>query len=136
LALPRTVDSTAPRGDLALAVVLRSVAHPVLAWGLGTALGPPAHALLAAVAMASLPTAQNVLVYAMQYRHGEALARDAGLVTTVLCVRVLRVAAATLGSLRAAGRRRARRCGRRPARSARRRGSRDGGPRRSPRRRR
>jgi len=97
LALPRTVDSTAPRGDLALAVGLRSVAHPVLAWGLGTALGLPAHALLAVVAMASLPTAQNVLVYAMQYRHGEALARDAGLVTTVLCVPVLLVVAATLG---------------------------------------
>ncbi|WP_222595427.1 AEC family transporter [Cellulomonas terrae] len=97
LALPRTVDSTAPRRDLALAVGLRSVAHPVLAWGLGTALGLPGHALLAVVAMASLPTAQNVLVYAMQYRHGEALARDAGLLTTVLCVPVLLVVAATLG---------------------------------------
>ena len=71
--------------------------HPLLAWGLGTALGLPPHALLAVVAMAALPTAQNVLVYAMQYRHGEALARDAGLVTTVLCVPVLLVVAATLG---------------------------------------
>ena len=80
-----------------LAVSLRAVVHPLLAWGLGTALGLPPHALLAVVAMAALPTAQNVLVYAMQYRHGEALARDAGLVTTVLCVPVLLVVAATLG---------------------------------------
>ena len=97
LAAPRTVDTAAPRRELALAVGLRAVAHPLLAWGLGTALGLPAHALLAVVAMASLPTAQNVLVYAMQYRHGEALARDAGLITTILCVPVLLVVAGTLG---------------------------------------
>lgn len=97
LAIPRTVDTAAPRADLALAVGLRTLLHPLLAWGLGTALGLPPQALLAVVAMASLPTAQNVLVYAMQYRHGEALARDAGLATTVLCVPVLLVVAATLG---------------------------------------
>ena len=97
LAVPRTPGGEAPRRDLALAVGLRSVVHPVLTWGVGTALGLPAPALLAVVAMAALPTAQNVLVYAMQYRHGEALARDAGLVTTVLCVPVLLVVAATLG---------------------------------------
>jgi predicted permease len=97
LAVPRTVGTAAPRPDLAVAVTLRTAVHPLLAWGLGTALGLPPHALLAVVAMAALPTAQNVLVYAMQYRHGEALARDAGLVTTVLCVPVLLVVAATLG---------------------------------------
>ncbi|MCC2320899.1 AEC family transporter [Cellulomonas xiejunii] len=97
LAVPRGTGASAPRRDLALAVGLRSVVHPVLTWGVGTALGLPAPALLAVVAMAALPTAQNVLVYAMQYRHGEALARDAGLVTTVLCVPVLLVVAATLG---------------------------------------
>ncbi|QGQ18333.1 AEC family transporter [Cellulomonas sp. JZ18] len=97
LAVPRTAGTSAPRPDLALAVTLRSVAHPVAAWALGSALGLPAHALLAVTAMAALPTAQNVLVYAMQYRHGEALARDAGLVTTVLCVPVLLIVAATLG---------------------------------------
>ncbi|MBO0899262.1 AEC family transporter [Cellulomonas sp. zg-ZUI199] len=97
LAAPRTTADAAPRRDLALAVGLRSVVHPVLTWGVGTALGLPAPALLAVVAMAALPTAQNVLVYAMQYRHGEALARDAGLLTTVLCVPVLLVVAAALG---------------------------------------
>ncbi|MCC2336183.1 AEC family transporter [Cellulomonas wangsupingiae] len=97
LAVPRTPGGAAPRGDLALVVGLRSVVHPVLTWGVGTALGLPAPALLAVVAMAALPTAQNVLVYAMQYRHGEALARDAGLLTTILCVPVLLVVAAALG---------------------------------------
>jgi len=97
LAVPRTSGGAAPRRDLGLAVGLRAVVHPVLTWGVGTALGLPAPALLAVVAMAALPTAQNVLVYAMQYRHGEALARDTGLVTTILCVPVLLVVAATLG---------------------------------------
>ncbi|MBO3094566.1 AEC family transporter [Cellulomonas dongxiuzhuiae] len=97
LAVPRTTGGAAPRRDLALAVGLRSVVHPVLTWGVGSALGLPAPALLAVVAMAALPTAQNVLVYAMRYRHGEALARDTGLVTTILCVPVLLVVAATLG---------------------------------------
>lgn len=97
LAVPRTPGASAPRRDLVVAVAARSVVHPLVAWGLGTALDLPAHALLAVTAMAALPTAQNVLVYAMQYRHGEALARDAGLVTTVLCVPVLLVVAATLG---------------------------------------
>ncbi|TGY77993.1 AEC family transporter, partial [Cellulomonas shaoxiangyii] len=97
LAVPRTSGASAPRADLALAVALRSVVQPALAWALGTALGLSGSALLAVTAMAALPTAQNVLVYAMQYRHGEALARDAGLVTTLLCVPVLLVVAATLG---------------------------------------
>ncbi len=97
LAVPRAAGGSPPRRDLALAVGLRSAVHPLLTWGVGTALGLPASALLAVVAMAALPTAQNVLVYALQYRHGEALARDAGLVSTVLCVPVLLVVAATLG---------------------------------------
>ncbi|MFC8191188.1 AEC family transporter [Cellulomonas sp. NPDC057328] len=96
LAVPRAPGASAPRRDLVVAVALRSVVHPVLAWGLGSALGLPAHALLAVTAMAALPTAQNVLVYAMQYRHGEALARDAGLITTLLCVPVLLIVSAVL----------------------------------------
>jgi malonate transporter len=49
------------------------------------------------VAISALPTAQNVLVYALQYRRGQALARDAGLVTTILAVPVLLVITALLG---------------------------------------
>jgi predicted permease len=87
----------APRRDLVLVSVLRSVVHPALAIGLGVLLGLEGPALLAVAVVSALPTAQNVLVYAIQYRHGTALARDAGLVTTVLAVPTLLVVASVLG---------------------------------------
>jgi len=97
LAAPRVVGEQAPRGDLALVAALRAVVHPALAIGLGTLLGLHGEALLAVAVVSALPTAQNVLVYAIQYRQGTALARDAGLVTTVLAVPSLLVIAAVLG---------------------------------------
>lgn len=93
----RTTASHAPVPDLALAVVLRTVVHPLLAWALGTWLGLSEPALLGVVAMASLPTAQNVLVYAMRYGKGQAIARDAQVVTTVLAVPLLVAVALLLG---------------------------------------
>jgi malonate transporter len=71
--------------------------HPALAAAIGTALGLSGRSLLAVVAISALPTAQNVLVYALQYGRGHALARDAGLVTTILAVPVLLVITAVLG---------------------------------------
>lgn len=97
LAVPRLTRERAPRRDLVLVVVLRNVIGPVLAWLVGTLLGLSGAALLAVVAMAALPTAQNVLVYAMQYGRGQALARDAGLVTTILAAPALLVITALLG---------------------------------------
>jgi len=82
--------------ELGLVAVLRAVAHPSLAYALGRALGLEGTELLAVVTMASLPTAQNVLVYALQYGRGQALARDAGVVTTLLAIPVLVLVAATL----------------------------------------
>lgn len=96
LALPRTVDARPARRELVLVVTLRSLVHPLLAAGIGTALGLEGATLLGVTAMAALPTAQNVLVYAMQYGRQQPLARDAGLVTTVLAVPVLLVVTATL----------------------------------------
>ncbi|KGM13500.1 AEC family transporter [Cellulomonas bogoriensis] len=96
LALPRTPGQEAPVKDLALVVGLRSFAHPVLAAGIGLALGLEGQSLLAVVTMASLPTAQNVLVYALQYGQGQALARDAGVVTTLLALPVMLLVAALL----------------------------------------
>ncbi|MBX9243360.1 AEC family transporter [Actinotalea ferrariae] len=87
-------DRSRPR-ELVLVVVLRSVVHPLLAALLGRALGLDGGELLAVVAMAALPTAQNVLVYAVQYDRSRPLARDAGLATTLLAVPVL-LAIATL----------------------------------------
>ncbi|WP_273653476.1 AEC family transporter [Cellulomonas fimi] len=96
LAVPATDRERAPRPDLTLAVVLRSVVHPALAALVATAFGLHGEARLAVIAMAALPTAQNVLVYAIQYGRGQALARDAGLVTTLLALPVLLVVTAVL----------------------------------------
>lgn len=96
LAVPAADRERAPRTDLTLAVVLRSVVHPAFAALVATAFGLDGEARLAVVAMAALPTAQNVLVYAIQYGRGQALARDAGLVTTLLALPVLLVVTALL----------------------------------------
>lgn len=97
LAVPRVGADRSPRSDLAVVAVLRSVVHPALAIGVGTLLGLEGSALLAVAVVSALPTAQNVLVYAIQYRQGTALARDAGLLTTVLAIPSLLVVAALLG---------------------------------------
>lgn len=97
LAVPRTVDARPVRRELALVVVLRSLVHPLLAGAIGGVLGLEGATLLGVTAMAALPTAQNVLVYAIQYGRQQPLARDAGLVTTVLAVPVLLVVTALLG---------------------------------------
>ena len=91
LAVPRSSSGRAPRSDLVLVVVLRSAVHPALAAVIGSELGLTGRSLLAVVAVSALPTAQNVLVYALQYRRGQALARDAGLITTLFAVPVLLV---------------------------------------------
>jgi malonate transporter and related proteins len=96
IALPRTHgEATRPR-ELVLVAVLRTVVSPCLALLLGHALGLNHGALLAVVTMAALPTAQNVLVYATQYGRGQALARDAAVVTTALAVPALLIIAAML----------------------------------------
>ncbi len=88
-------ERSRPR-ELVLVVALRSVVHPLLAAVIGRALGLEGRDLLAVVTMAALPTAQNVLVYAIQYGRGRALARDAGLATTLLAVPVMLTIAALL----------------------------------------
>jgi hypothetical protein len=84
-------------GEVALVAVLKLVVHPLTAWAVGRfALGLDGNALLSVVVLASLPTAQNVFVYATRYRTGRLLARDAVFVTTVLSVPVLLLVAALL----------------------------------------
>lgn len=94
---PQASGARAPLPDLTLVVALRTVVHPVLAWALGTWLGLDGVALFGVVAMAALPTAQNVLVYAMRYGSGQAIARDSQVVTTVLAVPVLIAVALIFG---------------------------------------
>ena len=96
VASARAEGEATQRRELVLVTVLRTVVSPCLALLLGHGLGLDHSALLAVVTMAALPTAQNVLVYATQYRRGQALARDAGVLTTTLAVPALLIIAAML----------------------------------------
>ena len=78
-----------PRTDVALVTALKMIVQPVLAWGMGLALGMDGHALFTVVVAACLPTAQNVLVVANRYGRGVLLARDSAVTTTVLALPVL-----------------------------------------------
>ncbi|MDS2172930.1 MULTISPECIES: AEC family transporter [unclassified Nesterenkonia] len=84
----RPLDKKAGRRrDVLLASSLKLLLHPTLAWVFAAfAFGLEGHQLLAAVVMASLPTAQNVLVSAIRYESGEVIARDTVLVTTILAI--------------------------------------------------
>ena len=64
------------------AAVLRTLVHPALTYLIAELVSVPQEARFAVVLMAALPTAQNVLVYAMQFDAGQRLARDAQVITT------------------------------------------------------
>lgn len=86
------------RGPVLLAVGLKAVAQPLLAWMLAASVfGLRGAALLDVVVTSALPAAQNLFTYASRYRVGEVLAREAILLSTVLSVPVLVVVAALLG---------------------------------------
>ncbi|TDC45677.1 AEC family transporter [Jiangella ureilytica] len=84
------------RRPLALAVVLKTLVHPAVAYLLGLALGLSARELLAVVVLSALPTAQNALTFAMRYGQAQTLVREAVLVTTVLSLPVLVLVTALL----------------------------------------
>jgi malonate transporter and related proteins len=85
-----TRDSITVRRDVVLAVALKTVAQPLTAYAAARWLldlhGP---ALLAPTLLAALPTAQNVYVYAVQYRASRTLARSAVLLSTLLSIPVM-----------------------------------------------
>ncbi|WP_026918749.1 AEC family transporter [Gordonia shandongensis] len=86
-----------PRRDIALASVMKMAAMPAVAYAIARwGFGMSGHQLFAQVVIAALPTAQNVLVYATRYRRGEVIARDSALITTVLSIPAIAIAAATL----------------------------------------
>jgi malonate transporter and related proteins len=86
------------RGQVWLAVALKTLVQPGLAYALGRwGVGLTGVPLLAVTLTSALPTAQNVFVYATAYDRGTELARDAVLVTTVLSVPVLIGVAVLLG---------------------------------------
>ncbi|WP_432946683.1 AEC family transporter [Kribbella sp. CA-253562] len=76
-----------PGPDVVLAVTLKTVLQPAVAYAVGRwVLGLEGHALLAPTLLAALPTAQNVYVYAVHYRTGQQLARSSVLLTTLLSI--------------------------------------------------
>ncbi|MEV5100537.1 AEC family transporter [Streptomyces massasporeus] len=88
----------AERAPVLLAVVLKSVVQPLVAWALAAGVfGLRGALLLDVVVTSALPAAQNLFTYASSYRVGEVLAREAILLSTVLAVPVLVVVAAVLG---------------------------------------
>lgn len=85
------------RSDVLLASVIKLVVHPLAAFAVAVLIfGAQGEMLLAAVVMASLPSAQNVLVSAIRYNTGEVIARDTVLVTTVLAIPAMLVVALLL----------------------------------------
>ncbi|MFF7792160.1 AEC family transporter [Streptomyces sp. NPDC007991] len=88
----------AERAPVLLAVTLKAVVQPVVAWALAAGVfGLHGALLLDVVVTSALPAAQNLFTYASSYRVGEVLAREAILLSTVLAVPVLVVVAALLG---------------------------------------
>jgi malonate transporter and related proteins len=82
------------RRDVLLATGIKLLLHPLLAYVIAAfVFGMDGLMLLAAVVMASLPTAQNVLVAAVRYGTGETIARDTVLVTTILGIPSMAVVA-------------------------------------------
>jgi malonate transporter len=85
------------RRDVLLASTLKLVVMPVVAWIVGRfVFGMSGHELFVVVALASLPTAQNVFNYAQRYGRGVFVARDAIVVTTLVSIPVLVIVAALL----------------------------------------
>lgn len=86
------------RSQLSYITVGKLVLQPLVAWVIGgPLLGYSGIDLFAIIVTSSLPTAQNVFIYSMQYRQSEALMRDAVFITTVLAVPTLVIVAALFG---------------------------------------
>ena len=89
---------TAPRRAIVVSSVLKNLGQPLAAWFIASVLlGMEGYALLAAVVIAALPTAQNVYTFSSRFGRGTNQARDSAVVTTLACVPVVLVIALLLG---------------------------------------
>lgn len=78
------------RRDTIMASIVKLTLHPAIAYVLAAyVFNLEGTMLLAAVVMAGLPTAQNVLVTSVRYNTGETVARDSVLITTILGIPTL-----------------------------------------------
>jgi predicted permease len=86
-----------PRRDVVVAAILKMGVLPVLAWALARfGWHMQGTELFAVVVIASLPTAQNVFIYASRYGRGIVLARDSAFVTTLISIPVIALVSALL----------------------------------------
>ena len=97
LAGQRPLAPGSGRREILSATLLKTVVMPVVAYVVGRFVFDldPAH-LFGVVVLAALPTAQNVFNFASRYDRGVVIARDTVLLTTIVSVPVLVVAAALL----------------------------------------
>ncbi|MEU4425611.1 AEC family transporter [Actinoplanes sp. NPDC024001] len=79
-----------------VAVALKVAVMPLLAFLFAQAVGLPHAATYAVTVLAALPTAQNVFLYAQQFRTGVTLVRDAVFLSTLCCLPVMLLIAALL----------------------------------------
>lgn len=87
------------RAEVVVAVVLKTLVQPLIAFVVGGALlRLPDHQLLAVVLCSALPTAQNAFVYAQQYGLDTRVARNSVVASTVVSMATLSVAAWALGT--------------------------------------
>jgi malonate transporter and related proteins len=77
------------RAPAIVAVVLKTVGMPLIAFGIAVAAGLPRDAVYTVTVLAALPTAQNIFLYARRFDAGIILVRDATFLSTVLCVPVM-----------------------------------------------
>ncbi|WP_395293175.1 AEC family transporter [Kitasatospora hibisci] len=76
--------------EVGAAVAIKTLIQPLGAFATGAfLLHLPAHQLLTVVLFSALPTAQNVFVYAREYGHAAALARDSVLCSTLVSMATL-----------------------------------------------
>lgn len=92
----RPLRAAHERTPIIAASLAKAVLMPLAAFVFAMALGMHGHQLFSVVALAALPTAQNVFNYASRYQKGEVLARDTVLITTLAAVPVLLVISALL----------------------------------------
>lgn len=80
------------------ASVVKTVIHPIIAIAIGALIfGASSHTLLAMALLASLPTGQHVFTYASRFNVNTILARDVGVISTVMSLPVMVVIILTLG---------------------------------------
>lgn len=84
--------------EVAAAAGLKLTVQPLVAWLVAHwLLGVEGTALFAIVVTSALPTAQNIFIHATRYGHGQTMARDTILVTTMGSVPIILAIALLLG---------------------------------------